>query len=111
MPPLPGLPLDVAHIVLTALGVGIWHYDIDADQLHCDDRWHSLLGLTPGTVTSIGDFSRVVHPYDLETATQVDLQAITDLIACRSTLSRRFPRDPGGWGRALVAIGRVDRDR
>lgn len=81
MPPLPGLPLDVAHIVLTALGVGIWHYDIDADQLHCDDRWHSLLGLTPGTVTSIGDFSRVVHPYDLETATQVDLQAITDLIA------------------------------
>lgn len=104
----PGLPLDLSHIVLKALGVGIWDYDIDADQLHCDERWHGLLGLAPGTVTTVADFARHVHPYDVETAVQVNLQAITDLIADdrRYHLDFRVVRADGTvrWWRSVASI-------
>lgn len=64
--------IDRLRLAVAATGAGIWDYDIDADQLYCDDRWHEILGLDPDRpVRSIEEFKPHIHPEDRERATEV----------------------------------------
>lgn len=77
----PTVQLSDLLLCLRALDAGMWHYDIDADQLWCDDRWHAMLGLAPGSVRHLSDFRRFVHPADEGTATRINLGEVADMIA------------------------------
>lgn len=76
-------PADTSDLALRlrALDVGMWDYDIDADALQCDDRWYALLDLKPGSVKSVDDFKRFIHPADVEIATRVDLDEVAAMVA------------------------------
>lgn len=64
-----------------AFATGIWDYDIDADILLCDPRWHDLLRLEIGAVRQLQDFRRYIHPDDVAIATAIDLARVGDMIA------------------------------
>lgn len=77
---------------LKAFGGGVWDYDIDADVLVCDDRWHAILGLDPavGAVGSIDGFKRYIHPDDIGQATRIDWQEINLLVDRDERYHREF---------------------
>lgn len=53
-------------------GVGIWDYDIVHDRLQCDEAWHRIMGRDPARpVTSIAEFQPLIHPDDVDRATEV----------------------------------------
>jgi len=59
-------------LATAASGSGVWDYNIDADILHCDARWHEIVGLDPANpVKSIEDFKPHIHPDDVARATEV----------------------------------------
>lgn len=60
--------------------VGLWDYDLDSDVLMCDARWYALLGQPPGSINGIEAFRRHIHPDDVETATNVGLEAVAALM-------------------------------
>jgi DNA-binding CsgD family transcriptional regulator len=84
-----GNALDVkeAYAKLTlafkALGGGLWEYDIDADVIRCNRRWYEILGLEEGSspIRSIQDFRPYIHPDDVELATRVDLDLVSQWLA------------------------------
>jgi diguanylate cyclase (GGDEF)-like protein/PAS domain S-box-containing protein len=53
-------------------GLGIWDYDIQRDELHCDETWYRIMGRDPGDpVRSIEDFRPLIHPEDVDRATEI----------------------------------------
>ncbi|OLL31651.1 hypothetical protein BTH42_12045 [Burkholderia sp. SRS-W-2-2016] len=62
-------------IATRAGGLGIWDYDIAADALQCDESWYRIMGGNSGNpsgpINSIGEFLRLVHPDDIDKATEV----------------------------------------
>lgn len=59
-------------LATAASGSGVWDYNIDADILQCDARWHEIVGLDPACpVKSIEDFKPHIHPDDVARATEV----------------------------------------
>lgn len=72
---------DAIEMRLRALEVGLWDYDIDADLLSCDARWHQITGLAPHSVRHLADFRPFIHPEDVELATTIDLAKVVELIA------------------------------
>lgn len=55
-----------------ATASGVWDYNIDADELYCDAKWHEIVGLDAANpVRSIADFKPHIHPDDVERATDV----------------------------------------
>lgn len=79
-----GVERDRLALAVAASGSGVWDYNIDNDVLHCDARWHAILGLDPATaaVKSIEDFKPHIHPDDMEAATEVRA-TLAELIANR----------------------------
>ncbi|WP_300676848.1 diguanylate cyclase [Nocardioides sp.] len=53
-------------------GLGIWDFDLTTEGLFCDATWHAIMGLVPGTVTSMDQFRPRIHPEDLAHATEVE---------------------------------------
>ncbi len=74
---------DKLTLAFKALGGGLWEYDIDADIISCNRRWYEILGIDEKTapVRSIQDFRPYIHPDDVETATQVDLDLVSQWLA------------------------------
>jgi DNA-binding CsgD family transcriptional regulator len=78
-----GLDLKDAYEKLTlafkALGGGLWEYDIEADVISCNQRWYEILGIDEKTapVRSVQDFRPYIHPDDVELATHVDLDLVS----------------------------------
>lgn len=71
---MPDLQDEVYRLQLAAAatGAGIWDYDIDAERLECDYRWHEILGLDfSDPVRSLAQFRPHIHPDDVERATDV----------------------------------------
>lgn len=71
---MPDLQNEIYRLQLAAAatGAGIWDYDIDAERLQCDDRWHEILGLdSSDPVQSLAQFKPHIHPDDVERATDV----------------------------------------
>jgi DNA-binding CsgD family transcriptional regulator len=98
---------------IKALGAGVWDYDIAADRLYCDERWHEILGLDPERVAirRIADFRPFIHPDDVEAVTRIDAAEIDALIARdqRYHIEFRIIR-PGGAVRRLRSVACVVRD-
>lgn len=98
---------------IKALGAGVWDYDIAADRLYCDDRWHEILGLDPTrfAIRHIADFKPFIHPEDVDAATRIDPAEIDALIARdeRYHVEFRIIR-PGGEVRRLRSVACVVRD-
>lgn len=61
-------------------GLGVWDYDIANDTLYCDDTWHRILGRDAGSVRSVTQFRPLIHPEDVERATEV-VDTAAELIA------------------------------
>ena len=57
-------------------GLGIWDYDILNDEMNCDDAWRQIMGVGPARpVRSIEEFRRLIHPDDVNRATEVERTA------------------------------------
>lgn len=62
-------------------GLGIWDYDIQLDELHCDETWYGIMGRDrTRPIQSIADFRPLIHPDDVHRATEVR-QTAEELIA------------------------------
>lgn len=62
-------------------GLGIWDYDIERDELFCDEAWYEIMARDPDEpVRSIAEFRPLIHPEDQDRATEV-MQTAAELIA------------------------------
>lgn len=89
-------------------GLGVWDYDIRQDVLLCDDAWHGIMGLDPATpVRSLAAFRPIIHPEDVERATEVD-ETATQAIASQGhyKIEFRIVRPDGEirWVRSVASI-------
>lgn len=110
--------LRVAHerLALAAAsgGLGIWDYDIVRDELHCDPQWYRIMGRDPEMpIRSIVAFREMIHPDDVERATDVD-QAARRLAAEGQDYSVTFriirPDGSLRWVRSSASIIYNDAD-
>ena len=105
---------DRLALSFKAMGGGLWDYDVDADSLYCNDRWYEIVGLSPeqNPVTSIAGLSAHIHPEDVDAATAVDLDVVSDLLARdeRYHVEFRIIRADGElrWLRSVACIVRDD---
>lgn len=101
-------PDEDIELRLRALEVGLWDYDIDADQLICDARWYQITGIAPNSMRSIFDFRPFIHPEDAVLATTINLEKVVDLIAhnLRYHVDFRLIRPDGQtrWIRSVACL-------
>lgn len=77
----PFAELERLRYVAAAMRAGVWDYWIDTNCLICNDRWYEILGIEPANpIRSIDEFSRHIYPEDVARATNVDLDALSQLI-------------------------------
>ncbi|HEY0293144.1 MAG TPA: diguanylate cyclase [Hansschlegelia sp.] len=56
--------------------IAVWDYDIVRDHLHCDDQWYAIMGRSADDpIRTIAEFRPLIHPDDVERATEVELTA------------------------------------
>lgn len=54
-------------------GLGIWDYDLERDELYCDEQWYRIMGRDPQKpIHSIAEFRTFIHPEDVDRATEVE---------------------------------------
>ncbi|MBV1691192.1 LuxR C-terminal-related transcriptional regulator [Novosphingobium sp. G106] len=96
------------------MGGGLWDYDVEADSLYCNDRWYEIMGLCPerDPVISISDLSKHIHEEDVEAATEVNLEQVSELLSRdqRYHVEFRIIRPDGNvrWLRSVACIIRDD---
>lgn len=97
-----------ANLYLKALEVGLWDYDLDADILECDAKWHALLQIPAGMIREIADFRPYIHPDDTAFATAVDHDRVMQMIALdqRYHVDFRVVRSDGAirWWRSVACL-------
>jgi PAS domain S-box-containing protein len=83
-------------------GIGVWDWDLRADELSWTPELETLFGLEPGTVKRYADFYRRVHPEDIA-AVEARREAA---LRCREvyTVEYRIIR-PNGQIRWITATG------
>ena len=89
-------------------GLGIWDFDIQSGEFHCDETWHRIMGRDPKSpVRSIAEFRTFIHPDDVEMATEVS-QTAADLLASRQDYTITFrilhPKDGVRWIRSVACL-------
>lgn len=89
-------------------GLGIWDYDIQNDDLQCDETWYRIMGRDPThPIRTIAEFRPFIHPDDVDRATEVN-QTMTDLIAENRdyTIAFRIIRPNGDirWIRSAASL-------
>ena len=89
-------------------GLGIWDYDISRDKLHCDESWYRIMGRDPEqAILSLADFRPLIHPEDVDRATEV-IRTASDLIAEDRDYSITFrivrPNGDMRWLRSLAYL-------
>jgi diguanylate cyclase (GGDEF)-like protein/PAS domain S-box-containing protein len=89
-------------------GLGIWDYDMRRDDLRCDETWYRIMGRDPGQpVRSIDEFRPLIHPDDVERATEVGHTA-TELIATERDYAIEFrimrPNGDIRWIRSAACV-------
>lgn len=89
-------------------GLGIWDYDIAGDRLHCDASWYRIMGRDPSdTIQTIAEFRPLIHPEDVDRATDVGRTA-SDLLAEDLDYSITFrvvrPNGDIRWVRSLAYL-------
>lgn len=96
-----------------AMGSGLWDYDIANDRLFCNARWYEILGLDPDVtpITSIAAFRQHIHAEDVDAATAVDYDRVSELIATDGRYHQEFRIvRPGGEIRWLRSVACIIRD-
>lgn len=78
-------------LIATKVGaLGIWDYDIQRDELYCDETWYRIVGRDPANpVRSISEFKPFIHPDDVDMATDV-MQTAAGLLAEGKDYLREF---------------------
>ena len=89
-------------------GLGIWDFDIQSGEFHCDETWHRIMGRDPkAPVRSIAEFRTFIHPDDVEMATEVS-QTAADLLATRQDYTVTFrilhPNEGVRWIRSVACL-------
>jgi two-component system sensor histidine kinase/response regulator len=58
--------------------LGVWDYDLDANTILCDARWHEIFDIDPdsSSVNTIETFNNCVHPEDVDRVTHERLTAL-----------------------------------
>lgn len=96
------------HLAARVGGLGIWDYDLTSDVLHCDDTWYLIVGRDPAhPIRSVAEFRPIIHPDDVERATEVKMTA-AELIATRRDYAIEFrivrPDGEIRWLRSAACI-------
>jgi diguanylate cyclase (GGDEF)-like protein/PAS domain S-box-containing protein len=110
--PVTQLPYRLDHqrlLLATRAGrLGIWDYDIRGDLITCDERWLAIMGLPPDQPTrSIGEYRAIIHPDDVQRATEVPGTARMLLAAGEDYgIEYRIIRPDGEvrWVRSMASI-------
>lgn len=89
-------------------GLGIWDYDLERDELYCDEQWYRIMGRDPQKpIHSIAEFRTFIHPEDVDRATEVE-EASARLRADKTNygIVFRIVRPDGNirWVRSAAAI-------
>lgn len=64
------------EMIVRAGRLGLWDYNIATDVLHCERRWYEIVGHSSDRpVRNIDDFRPMVHPEDVDRATEVPMTA------------------------------------
>ncbi len=89
-------------------GLGIWDYNIERDELYCDEAWYRIMGRDPGNpVRSIEEFQPFIHPDDVDRATEVK-QTAAELIAANRDYAIVFriirPNGDVRWVRSAACV-------
>ena len=93
--------------VLDGTDAGSWQWDVESGETKFDDRWHTLLGYSPGdpAVTGISGWQSLVHPDDAELCqTLLDRHLSGD--DERFSQELRLRHSQGSWI-AVLARGKV----
>jgi PAS domain S-box-containing protein len=106
------LRADYERLRLTfqAMGSGLWDYDIANDRLFCNARWYEILGLDPDItpITTITEFRHHIHDEDVDSATTVDYDRVSQLIASDGRYHHEFrivrPDGEIRWVRSVACV-------
>lgn len=89
-------------------GLGIWDYDMERDELYCDEQWYRIMGRDPQKpIHSIGEFRAFIHPEDVDRATEVEeVSARLSADKANYGIVFRIVRPDGSirWVRSAAAI-------
>ncbi|MFT4089423.1 MAG: PAS domain S-box protein [Asticcacaulis sp.] len=91
-------------------GLGIWDYNIADNHLYCDPQWYRIMGLDPEVhnIASIEDFKPYIHPEDVERATAVEMQTLSELLASANNYGVVFriirPNGDVRWVRSAACL-------
>lgn len=93
-------------------GLGIWDYDIAGDRLYCDESWYRIMGCDSSQpITSIDELRPLIHPDDVDRATEVERTA-AELIASHRDYAVAFriirPDGEIRWLRSLAYVQQQD---
>lgn len=100
--------LDTQLAATTAANVGIWEWDLPADNLVWDERMYRLYGLSPARFSGMSDAWRnAIHPDDAAAT----VAAVEQALAGRAEFDIKFRIvTPSGLVRHLHAVASVHRD-
>jgi diguanylate cyclase (GGDEF)-like protein/PAS domain S-box-containing protein len=106
---LDGLPEQQRLMLAARAGrLGIWDYDIASDTITCDAQWLQIMGLPPHRARqSLQEFRAIIHPEDVERATEVPKTARKLLAAAEDySIEFRIIRPDGEvrWVRSMASI-------
>jgi PAS domain S-box-containing protein len=89
-----------------AIRLGIWEYNLDANTILCDRRWHEIFGVDPASpVDTIEMFNRCVHPEDVERVTRERKTALANRMKIHRIEFRI--QTPAGETRWIVSAARL----
>ncbi len=94
-------------------GFGVWDYDIRHDKLQCDETWYRIMGRDlQNPVCSVAEFRPLIHPDDVDRATEINRTAEELMVAGRDyAIEFRIVRPYGEirWVRSTACLIQDDR--
>ena len=85
-------------LVLQVFNEGVWDWDLRTGKVYASRYWQNIMGTArPETGSPLEDFSRSIHPADIESFRE----RFNDLLnggAYLVSMNMRFRREDGSWG-------------
>lgn len=101
-------PHAIGIVSSLVAGVGIWDFDLRRGTLECDAGWYRIMGRDPEQpVRSLAGFRPLIHPEDVDRATEVE-QTAEELLASNRDYSIIFriirPNGEIRWVRSAASL-------
>lgn len=101
-------PHAIGIVSSLVAGVGIWDFDLRRGTLECDAGWYRIMGRDPEQpVRSLAGFRPLIHPEDVDRATEVE-QTAGELLASNRDYSIIFriirPSGEIRWVRSAASL-------